>query len=184
MTSRSAENPTVDDGPSEHVRRKTAEYGRVPSVWPAPPPHRPRKQPGRGPLALVRMFITMVVLVAGPPAALWSLFGNPIDLPPTGRELFDWLTYTQELPDSLLTTVLIWAGWLLWAVLVVLLTGSLAAAAGAWRLPRWRLPAPLHRLMFGLAGSAVITLVNTPHAGPAPDTAVVADSDAGPRRRR
>jgi hypothetical protein len=32
-----------------------------------------------------------------------------------------------------------------------------------------RLPAPLHRLVFGLAGTAVITLVNTPHAtDPAP----------------
>nr|WP_296072750.1 hypothetical protein [uncultured Actinoplanes sp.] len=79
-----------------------------------------------------------------------------------------------------LRTALILANWLLWLVLVVLLTGSVAGVLRGRRLPRWRLPMPLHRLVAGLTGTATVTLVASPAAAAAtPSPAVHADRSAG-----
>jgi len=159
----------VGDEASQQVRRKAAAYGRLPSVWPAEPPEPPGPPFGRfrAVLALLRTVSTAAVLVAGPPVALWWLFGNPLDLLPSGQQVSQWFTDAAGLPSGVLRPIVAWLLWLLWAAVVVLLLGSLVTVVAGWRLPMWRLPAPLHRLVFGVAGTAVITLVNTPYAAPA-----------------
>jgi hypothetical protein len=63
-----------------------------------------------------------------------------------------------------LRVVLVWAGWLVWAALATLLVGSVAGVlrGRSHRLPRWRLPMPLHRLIVGLTGTATVAVVAAP----------------------
>lgn len=151
-----------DEQTAEPARLRAAAYARQPSVWPAPTPTPPRPDRTRRLGQLVRAGVTAGVLIAGPPVLLWQVSGNPI------TELSSWWTTTAFITDSPappvtgLRVALIWAGWLGWAVVATLLTGSLAGVLRGRRLPRWRLPMPLHRLVFGLAGSATVALVATP----------------------
>jgi hypothetical protein len=126
---------------------------------------------------------TPVLLVVGPPWLLWQAFRNPVTL------LSSWWTSAPRTGDSAsppgagLRVALIWAGWVVWAVLAALLAASVISVVAGRGLPRWRLPVPLHRLVFGLTGSAGVALVTTP-ATPAmasapPHAAVAAQPQAG-----
>ncbi|WP_304523814.1 BTAD domain-containing putative transcriptional regulator [Actinoplanes sp. DH11] len=160
----------------EHVHRKAASYARQNSVWTATTePSRPRPGKTRRALALLRAMTGVAALTVAPPTLLTWLFGAPAALLPS------WDTVTafvnadgyQPEPAAIVTAVVLLL-WALWAVLMLLLAGSLLRIAVGWRIPRWRLPTPLHRLLFGLAGSAAVALIGTPHGGGPASTAPVA----------
>jgi hypothetical protein len=170
-----------DEQIAEPAQLRAAAYDRQPSVWPAPAPAAPRPERTRRLARVVRTGVTAGVLLAGPPLLLWQVSGNPITV------LSSWWAtgpFTADSPvpqaDGL-RVALIWACWLGWVVLATLLTGSAAGVLRGRRLPQWRLPMPLHRLVFGLTGTAAAALVTTPvtaavaspaaHVVPAPDLA-------------
>ncbi|WP_262013673.1 LysM peptidoglycan-binding domain-containing protein [Micromonospora sp. Mcm103] len=66
----------------------------------------------------------------------------------------------ERFTSTVLAGAAVWAVWLLWAVLALLLIAELIALATRWRIPVLRLPAPLHRLVFGLAGTAAIAVTS------------------------
>ena len=170
-----------DEQIAEPAQLRAAAYDRQPSVWPAPAPAAPRPERTRRLARVVRTGVTAGVLLAGPPLLLWQVSGNPITV------LSSWWAtgpFTADSPvpqaDGL-RVALIWACWLGWVVLATLLIGSAAGVLRGRRLPQWRLPMPLHRLVFGLTGTAAAALVTTPvtaavaspaaHVVPAPDLA-------------
>ncbi|MFC4063683.1 BTAD domain-containing putative transcriptional regulator [Actinoplanes subglobosus] len=158
---------------SEDVRRKTAELTRQPTVWPAPPP--PQKKPKRA-------IPGVLALVVVPPLLLTLVFGPPADLLPSWPQITGFVTGGQRQTG---TRLIIGAAaillWLVWAAMMLLLTGSVLTVVAGWKLPRWRLPAPLHRMLFGLAGTAVVAVATTPTGtGPAstPATAAATSGDS------
>lgn len=158
---------------SEDVRRKTAELTRQPTVWPAPPP--PPKKPKRA-------IPGVLALVVVPPLLLTLVFGPPADLLPSWPQITGFVTGGQRQTGTRLiiaaAAILLW---LVWAAMMLLLTGSVLTVVAGWKLPRWRLPAPLHRMLFGLAGTAVVAVATTPTGtGPAstPATAAATSGDS------
>jgi DNA-binding SARP family transcriptional activator len=116
----------------------------------------------------------VLLFLAGPPVGLWWAFGNPLERLPTRQQLWEWLTRSDDLvTPAALMGALLWAAWLIWAAAALAMVAELIAVATRWRLPALRLPAPLHRLVFGLAGTAAITLTSTGRAGAAPPVAEV-----------
>ncbi|MDR6318593.1 BTAD domain-containing putative transcriptional regulator [Actinoplanes couchii] len=172
-----AEGSTTDD----EVQRKAAAYARQPTVWAAAP--QPERGPGavRRTLDLIRIATGVLVLAIVPPVVLTLVFGNPAGLIPSGEQFTEFraANLAWHIPDLVVHTVAA-VLWLCWLATAVLLVGSLLSLAGGWRLPRWRLPAPVHRMLFGLAGTAVVAVVTTPHGGgsaPAPAVASAGTTD-------
>ncbi|WFE48892.1 LysM peptidoglycan-binding domain-containing protein [Micromonospora sp. WMMD1155] len=83
---------------------------------------------------------------------------------PAWSQIPDWFARSSGrfTPDFLIGAAF-WAMWLLWGVFALLLLAEILAAVTRWRIPILRLPTPLHRLVFGLAGTAALAV--TP-AGP------------------
>jgi hypothetical protein len=152
-----------DEQIADPARRRAAQYARQPSLWPAPSSTSPAqpdraRQGGR----VVRTAVTAAVLLGGPPWLLWQVFGNPITVGSSWWATGPFSAATTSSPAAGLRVALIWAAWLAWAVLATLLAGSVAGVLRGRRLPRWHLPMPLHRLVFGLTGTATVALVTTP----------------------
>jgi DNA-binding SARP family transcriptional activator len=163
------------------ANRKAAAYARQDTVWAPPALTRPENPSVFSrTVGIVRALTAATALIAIPPALLTWFFGTPAQLLPPWTAVVEFLTdekrYSQ--PQNLVTAAALLL-WLVWAIMMVLLAGSAISVAAGWRLPRLRLPAPLHRMMFGLAGSAAVALISTPHAasGPATTTAVTATPD-------
>ncbi|UFN96754.1 LysM peptidoglycan-binding domain-containing protein [Micromonospora aurantiaca] len=109
----------------------------------------------------VRATVATVVFLAGVPALLVSLDGNPLRRWPSWTQVVAWFVQPNErFTSTVLTGAAVWAVWLLWAMLALLLIAELIALATRWRIPVLRLPAPLHRLVFGLAGTAAIAVTS------------------------
>ncbi|MEU4160407.1 BTAD domain-containing putative transcriptional regulator [Actinoplanes sp. NPDC026670] len=164
---------------SEDVRRKTAELTRQPTVWPAPPPpHDQRSRAGR----VLRALPGVLALTVVPPLLLTLIFGSPADLLPSWPQVTAFVT-DSERPNGthLIVGAVAILLWLVWAIMMLLLAGSVLTVVAGWRLPRWRLPAPLHRMLFGLAGTAVVAVATTPAGtsqAPAPATAAATTGDS------
>ncbi|MEV0811200.1 transcriptional regulator [Micromonospora sp. NPDC050200] len=93
------------------------------------------------------------------PALLWAAGGNPLRRLPAWSQIPDWFERSSGrfTPDFLIGAAF-WAMWLLWGALTLLLLAEILAAVTQWRIPILRLPAPLHRLVFGLAGTAALAV--------------------------
>ncbi|BEL06166.1 hypothetical protein Q0Z83_043570 [Actinoplanes sichuanensis] len=164
---------------SDDVRRKTAELTRQPTVWPAPPPpDDSRRRTGR----VLRALPGVLALAIVPPLLLTLVFGPPAGLLPSWAQITAFVTDGRR-PDG--TRLIVGAVavllWLIWTIMMLLLAGSVLTVVAGWRLPRWRLPAPLHRMLFGLAGTAVVAVATTPTGGgpaPSPATAAATSGDS------
>ncbi|RZU76151.1 DNA-binding SARP family transcriptional activator [Micromonospora kangleipakensis] len=140
---------------SPQAARKLAEYSHLPTV------HQPadNRQDGASFGRLVRSVAGLLAFLAGPPAALWLAGGGPAKRLPSWHQTVDWFGRSDRaitaagLVDAALLSL-----WLLWAAFAVLLLIELLVLLAPRRLSLPRLPAPLHRLVFGLAGSAALTL--------------------------
>ncbi|MEU9742549.1 transcriptional regulator [Micromonospora chersina] len=126
---------------------------------------------------------TLIFLVAVP-GLLWIVAGNPVRRVPTWPQVVAWFDEPSgRFTPNVLTGAAVWALWLLWAVFALLLVAELFAVLTRWRIPALRLPAPLHRLVFGLAGTAAIavTSVGSLNTGEDADrsAAVVASAEGG-----
>jgi DNA-binding SARP family transcriptional activator len=162
-------------GWSPEAKQKLAEYGQRPTVF--TPPHEKVSPTVRQRLLsgarAVRSATAILLFLAGPPIALWTLTGDPVDRLPSWSEVGDWLNQIDgRLTGAMLYDIAIGAVWLLWAVLALLLLAEVFAALTHVRIPLLRLPAPLHRLVFGLAGTAALTLTSVAR----PDTASTASA--------
>jgi DNA-binding SARP family transcriptional activator len=156
----------VAQEPSAEVRRKTAEYAQRPGVWHPPAP--PAQLSIRSVLStvgrVVRGLVGALLFLGVPPVALWRLWGNPIELLPSWQQAWEWVTETGDTPNTpreILPTALLLVVWLMWATAALLLIGSLIVEVTRRRVRLPSLPAPLHRLVFGLAGTAAVTLTAT-----------------------
>jgi len=154
------------------------EYGRWPTVWPAPQrgdaagwrPHRL--------LGWLRTLVWAVVFLVGVPAGLWWAFDDPRRRVGTGSELWEWADHpNSRLSGDMLIDAAIWVVWLGWAALALLLLGELVAAVTRLRLPMPHAPRHLRRLVFGLAGTTVVTVASTARTMPA---VVAAPAEATP----
>ena len=149
------------------AHRKAAAYARQPSIWAAPAKPPPAEPIAKRMVAVTRTVLGVITLSVVPPLILWVIFGNPVDLLPSWNTIGDFLGDDRaQPPRDLVVPVITAALWFLWAAMMLLLLGSLLSVVAGIRMPHWRLPAPLHRILFGLAGSAAVTLVTTPHAAP------------------
>ena len=154
-----------DEDVSEEARRRAARFARQPSLWAAPTPVvATPPSPMRRPTRLVRTVVAVALLLGGPPWVLWMAFGDPVTVWVSWWGTGPFTAAANASPTAGLRVLLIWACWLVWAVLATLLVGSLAGVLRGRRLPRWRLPMPLHRLVVGLTGGATVVLVTTPTA--------------------
>ncbi|MCZ7423787.1 BTAD domain-containing putative transcriptional regulator [Verrucosispora sp. WMMA2121] len=143
-----------------HTNDRLTEYGTRPTVYHPrqTPPPAPRGRAGR----VIRSAIGAVVYLLGVPALLWLVAGNPLQRLPTWAEATAWIEQTQQrLTIEMLTGLAVWALWLLWATFALLLIAELVAVVTRWRIPMLRLPAPLHRMVFGLAGTAALAVTST-----------------------
>ncbi|WP_231934680.1 LysM peptidoglycan-binding domain-containing protein [Micromonospora viridifaciens] len=124
-----------------------------------------------------------MVFLAGVPALLWIISGDPVRRLPSWQQVAAWFDQPSgRLSPGILIGAAIWLLWLLWAAFALLLVAELLALATRWRIPVLRLPAPLHRLVFGLAGTAAIAVTS---AGPVSagdggdkSSAIVASADS------
>ncbi|WBB69202.1 transcriptional regulator [Micromonospora sp. WMMD812] len=93
------------------------------------------------------------------PTVLWLAGGNPVRRLPAWSQIPEWFERSSGrfTPDVLIGAGL-WAMWLLWGVLALLLLAEILTALTRWRVPILKLPAPLHRLVFGLAGTAALAV--------------------------
>lgn len=136
---------------------KLAEYGARPTVR-IPSDSLPR----RARLSLggaVRGVIGAGLFLVAVPVLLWVAGGNPLRRVPAWSQIPDWFARSSGrfTPDFLIGAAF-WAMWLLWGVFTLLLLAEILAAVTRWRIPILRLPAPLHRLVFGLASTAALAV--------------------------
>jgi DNA-binding SARP family transcriptional activator len=125
-----------------------------------------------------------LIFLVGVPALLWIVGDNPFQRLPTWPQVVAWTDEPSgRFTPNVLTGAAVWALWLLWAVFALLLVTELLAVLTRWRIPALRLPAPLHRLVFGLASTAAIavTSVGSLNTGEDADrsAAVVASAEGG-----
>ncbi|MEV0899881.1 BTAD domain-containing putative transcriptional regulator [Actinoplanes sp. NPDC049802] len=172
----------IDD--NDGAQRKAAVLARQNSVWPAPATRQPSR-PGAGRvLAIVRGLVGVLALAVVPPVLLVLVFGPPGGLVPSWEAVTAFLSDQQrQNTRGILAAAIAAALWLLWALMMILLAGSLLTVVAGWRVPRLRLPAPLHRMLFGLAGTAVVALVTTPHGGGPSGTTTNLPAAAAPQMR-
>ncbi|MFI1995282.1 BTAD domain-containing putative transcriptional regulator [Actinoplanes sp. NPDC020271] len=156
-----------DGNELDEVQRKAAAFARQPSVWAATTPAHPEpRMRSRRIVAAGRASTGVLALCLIPPALLTMVFGDPRHVVPSKEVLTGFFGSQRSQNATQVAVAAVAVGlWLLWILTIILLVGSLLTVILGWRLPRWRLPAPLHRLLFGLAGTAVIAFVTTPHAG-------------------
>ncbi|MEU4482535.1 transcriptional regulator [Micromonospora sp. NPDC023966] len=133
---------------------------------------------------VVRAVVGALIFLVGVPALLWTVGGSPVRRLPTWPQVVAWFDEPSgRFTPNVLTGTAVWALWLLWAVFALLLIAELFAVLTRWRIPALRLPAPLNRLVFGLAGTAAIavTSVGSPNVGEGADrsAAVVASAEGG-----
>ncbi|MER5338578.1 transcriptional regulator [Micromonospora sp. NPDC002717] len=123
------------------------------------------------------MVIGAGIFLAAVPTLLWLAGGNPVRRLPAWSQIPDWFERSSGrfTPDVLIGAAL-WAMWLLWGVFGALLLAEILTALTRWRIPVLRLPAPLHRLVFGLAGTAALAVTS---AGSL-DHAITPDQPAAP----
>ncbi|WP_434739331.1 transcriptional regulator [Micromonospora sp. SH-82] len=108
-----------------------------------------------------RAVVGTTVLLAGIPVLLWLVGGNPLHRLPAWSQVPGWFEdISGRFTPDVLIGVALWVMWLLWGVLTLLLLAELVAVLTRWRIPVLRLPAPLHRLVFGLAGTAAIAVTS------------------------
>ncbi|MFI7578242.1 transcriptional regulator [Micromonospora sp. NPDC049497] len=117
------------------------------------------------------------------PTLLWLAGGNPVRRLPTWSQIPDWFERSSGrfTPDVLIGAAL-WAMWLLWGVFALLLFAEIVAALTRRRIPVLRLPAPLHRLVFGLAGTAALAVTSAGSLDRAANSDVPATSAAATER--
>ncbi|WP_241825490.1 transcriptional regulator [Micromonospora sp. CB01531] len=124
-----------------------------------------------------------LAFLVGVPALLWIVGGAPVRRLPTWPQVVTWFDEPSgRFTPDVLTGAAIWMLWLFWAACALLLTAELFAVLTRWRIPALRLPAPLHRLVFGLAGTAAIAVTSVGSLNTGEDggrsTAVVASADS------
>ncbi|MFI2652688.1 transcriptional regulator [Micromonospora fulviviridis] len=123
-----------------------------------------------------------LIFLVGVPALLWAVGGNPVRRLPTWPQVAAWFDQPSgRFTPNVLAGAAVWVLWLLWAAFALLLLAELFAVLTRWRIPALRLPAPLHRLVFGLAGTAAIavTSVGSLNAGEGADRSVAVVASAG-----
>ncbi|NES28107.1 transcriptional regulator [Micromonospora terminaliae] len=170
---------------SRERANRLAEYAR-PTVY-APHESSSRRPPGRRPVAAVRAVragVGALVFLVGVPGLLWTVGGDPVRRLPTWPQVVTWFDEPSgRFTPSVLTGAAVWVLWLLWAVFALLLLTELFAVLTRWRIPALRLPAPLHRLVFGLAGTAAVAVTSvgslTTGEGADRSAAVVASAEGG-----
>ncbi|MEU7779194.1 BTAD domain-containing putative transcriptional regulator [Micromonospora parva] len=145
--------------PQPHRGRddKLAEYGARATVR-IPSDSRPRRtRPSLG--RAVRGAIGAGLFLVAIPVLLWAAGGNPLRRLPSWSQIPDWFARSSGrfTPDFLIGAAL-WAMWLLWGLFTLFLLAEILAAVTRWRIPIPGLPAPLHRLVFGLAGTAALAV--------------------------
>ncbi|MEU2169601.1 transcriptional regulator [Micromonospora chersina] len=102
-----------------------------------------------------------LIFLVGVPALLWTVGGNPVRRLPAWPQVVAWFDEPSgRFTPNVLAGAAVWALWVLWAVFALLLVAELLAVLTRWRIPALRLPAPLHRLVFGLAGTAAIAVTS------------------------
>ena len=141
---------------------RLAEYMR-PTVYAPPAQTAPRHPAQRASFLarVIRAAVGTAAFLGGLPALLLLLGGNPVRRLPSGSQLVAWFDEPSgRFTPTVLAGAVIWALWLLWAALALLLVAELVALATRSRIRVLRLPAPLHRLVFGLAGTAAIAVTS------------------------
>ncbi|MGR6318856.1 LysM peptidoglycan-binding domain-containing protein [Micromonospora soli] len=133
---------------------------------------------------VIRAVVGALIFLVGVPGLLWIVAGNPVRRLPMWPQIVAWLDEPSgRFTPNVLGGAAVWVLWLLWAVFALLLVAELFAVLTRWRIPALRLPAPLHRLVFGLAGTAAIavTSVGSLNVGEGGDrsAAVVASAEGG-----
>jgi len=102
-----------------------------------------------------------LLLGIGLPAGLIRFAGPPIPHHrPRREELLRWLD--QPLTGSSLTIALTYLLWLIWALFIAVVLAEALAHLTRIRLPRPRLAYPLHHVVGGLFGAAVVTGTTSP----------------------
>lgn len=147
---------------SPEGRDRLAEYVR-PTVYTPRIPSPPRRREGRAAtvVRVIRAVLGAAVFLGGMPALLLFLGGNPVRHLPSWAQVGEWFDEPSgRFTPTVFAGVAIWVLWLLWAALALLLVAELLALVTRWRIPVLRLPAPLHRLLFGLAGTAAIAVTS------------------------
>ncbi len=121
-----------------------------------------------------------LLLGIGLPAGLLHFAGSPLPRHRPSREnLLRWLD--QPLTRGSLTIALTYLLWLVWALFIAVVLAEALAHLTRVRLPRPRLPCPLHSVVGGLFGAAVVTVSTAPMpAHAAADQAAAADQPAAP----
>jgi DNA-binding SARP family transcriptional activator len=116
-----------------------------------------------------------LLLGIGLPAALIRFAGSPLPHhSPSREELLRWLD--QPLTRDSLTIALTYLLWLIWALFIAVVLAEALAHLTRIRLPRPRLPYPLHSVVGGLFGAAAVTV----STAPMPAHATAADQAAAP----
>lgn len=163
---------------------RLAEYAARPTVY-APRDSSRRRPAASRSAAAVRLFRAttgVLLFLIGVPALLWTVGGDPVRSLPTWPQIAAWFNQSSgRFTPQVLTGAAIWALWLLWGAFALLLVADLLATLTRWRIPALRLPAPMHRLVFGLAGTAAIAVTSVGSldaaAGGDASFAVVASTD-------
>ncbi|MEV4544676.1 transcriptional regulator [Micromonospora echinaurantiaca] len=140
---------------------RLAEYGARATIHPPQDPHQRAVPLSRSLASAARTVLSASILLAAAPALLWMAGGNPLRRLPHSSEIPDWFARSSgRFTPAVLTGAALWALWLLWGVFALLLLAEILAAVTRWRIPALRLPAPLHRLVFGIAGTAAIAVTS------------------------
>ncbi len=117
----------------------------------------------RGPNQRLSSAFWTLFLGVGLPVGLVHFVGSPLPSHwPSHDELLRWLS--QPVTRGSLTVAVIGLLWLGWAAFVVVVLAEVLARLTRVRLPRPGLPYPLHTVVTGLFGAAVVTVTAAPTA--------------------
>ncbi|MBO4210763.1 LysM peptidoglycan-binding domain-containing protein, partial [Micromonospora echinofusca] len=146
------------------------EYGTRDTVY---LPHDPPSDREPLPRTLARTVHTVsaiLLFLIAVPTLLWMVGGNPMRRLPAWSQIPEWFDkFGGRFTPDVLVGAALWGMWLLWGAFALLLIAELVAAATRWRIPVVRLPAPLHRLVFGLAGTAALAVTSVGNPNDAGD---------------